>query len=102
MTAPFKLDAFAYATDLSEQAQLAGAVNALAYARGLGRAVLTEGGRIFTGSGVTGCIPRDGKWAVTTQTGEVLAEHPRGAWRNAPLRRCVRRRPCTDAGRPAR
>lgn len=52
----------------------AGAVNALAYARGLGRAVLTEGGRIFTGSGVTGCIPRDGKWAVTTQTGEVLAE----------------------------
>ncbi len=29
VTAPFKLDAFAYATDLSEQARLAGAVNAL-------------------------------------------------------------------------
>ena len=37
VTAPFKLDAFAYATDLSEQAQLAGAVNALKF----------EGGRVF-------------------------------------------------------
>ena len=31
VTAPFKLDAFAYATDLSEQARLAGAVNALKF-----------------------------------------------------------------------
>ncbi len=31
VTAPFKLDAFAYATDLSERAQLAGAVNALKF-----------------------------------------------------------------------
>lgn len=31
VTAPFKLDAFAYATDLSESAQLAGAVNALKF-----------------------------------------------------------------------
>ena len=31
VTAPFKLDAFAYATDLTEQAQLAGAVNALKF-----------------------------------------------------------------------
>jgi shikimate dehydrogenase len=37
VTAPFKLDAFAYATDLSEQAQLAGAVNALKF----------EGDRVF-------------------------------------------------------
>ena len=37
VTAPFKLDAFAYATDLSEQAQLAGAVNALKF----------EGGKVF-------------------------------------------------------
>ncbi len=32
ITAPFKLDAFAFATDLSEQARLAGAVNALKFA----------------------------------------------------------------------
>jgi shikimate dehydrogenase len=31
VTAPFKLDAFAYATDLSERARLAGAVNALKF-----------------------------------------------------------------------
>jgi shikimate dehydrogenase len=31
ITAPFKLDAFEYATDLSEQARLAGAVNALKF-----------------------------------------------------------------------
>jgi len=31
VTAPFKLDAFAYATDLTEQAQVAGAVNALKF-----------------------------------------------------------------------
>ena len=31
VTAPFKLDAFAYATDLAEQARLAGAVNALKF-----------------------------------------------------------------------
>ena len=31
VTAPFKLDAFEYATDLTEQAQLAGAVNALKF-----------------------------------------------------------------------
>ena len=37
VTAPFKLDAFAYATDLTEQAQLAGAVNALKF----------EGGKVF-------------------------------------------------------
>ena len=34
VTAPFKLDAFAYATHLSEQARLAGAVNALKFANG--------------------------------------------------------------------
>lgn len=47
VTAPFKLDAFAYATDLSKQAQLAGAVNALKF----------EGGKVFAqnfdGSGLT-------------------------------------------------
>ena len=47
VTAPFKLDAFAYATDLTEQARLAGAVNALKF----------EGDRIlgqnFDGIGLT-------------------------------------------------
>ncbi|WP_241649084.1 NAD(P)/FAD-dependent oxidoreductase [Paenirhodobacter populi] len=52
----------------------AGGLNALGYARGLGRAVMAEGGRIFTGSAVTGCEPREGKWAVRTSAGEVLAE----------------------------
>ncbi|ANG61585.1 shikimate dehydrogenase [Marinobacterium aestuarii] len=37
VTAPFKLDAFAYATDLSERARLAGAVNAMRF----------EGDRVF-------------------------------------------------------
>lgn len=37
VTAPFKLDAFAYATDRSERAQLAGAVNALKF----------EGSRVY-------------------------------------------------------
>ena len=47
VTAPFKLDAFAYATDLTEQARLAGAANALKF----------DGGRIyahnFDGIGLT-------------------------------------------------
>lgn len=52
----------------------AGGLNALGYARGLGRAVLAEGGRIFTRSGVTGCEKRDGKWSVRTDAGEVIAD----------------------------
>ncbi|WP_137894902.1 shikimate dehydrogenase [Ramlibacter sp. 2FC] len=39
VTAPFKLDAFAYATDLSERARLAGAVNAMKFE---GERVLAE------------------------------------------------------------
>lgn len=49
VTAPFKLDAFAYATDLSEQAQLAGAVNALKF----------EGGRVFAQNFDGGGLTRD-------------------------------------------
>lgn len=46
----------------------------LGYARGLGRAVLQEGGRIFTGSGVAGCEREaGGGWKVTTEYGEVVA-----------------------------
>lgn len=53
VTAPFKLDAFGYATDLSEGAQLAGAVNALKF----------EGGRVyaenFDGVGLVNDIQRN-------------------------------------------
>jgi shikimate dehydrogenase len=53
ITAPFKLDAFAYATDLSEGAQLAGAVNALKF----------EGGKVygenFDGVGLVNDIQRN-------------------------------------------
>ncbi|NUL19483.1 FAD-binding oxidoreductase [Agrobacterium tumefaciens] len=52
----------------------AGHLNPLGYARGLGRAVLQEGGRIFTGSGVAGCEREaGGGWKVTTEYGEVVA-----------------------------
>jgi glycine/D-amino acid oxidase-like deaminating enzyme len=52
----------------------AGGLNALAYARGLGRAVMAEGGQIFTHSAVTGSAHRDGAWQVRTQQGTVRAE----------------------------
>lgn len=52
----------------------AGGLNGLAYARGLGRAVLSEGGRIFTGSGVTGCERTKNAWSVKTAQGSVRAE----------------------------
>lgn len=52
----------------------AGHLNPLGYARGLGRAVIQERGKIFTGSAVTGC-ERDitGGWKVKTDRGEVVA-----------------------------
>ncbi|MBW6418549.1 FAD-binding oxidoreductase [Celeribacter sp. PS-C1] len=52
----------------------AGGLNALAYARGLGRAVLSEGGQIFTGASVTGCERENQSWVVKTQRGSVRAE----------------------------
>ncbi|SOB90096.1 glycine/D-amino acid oxidase-like deaminating enzyme [Rhodobacter sp. JA431] len=52
----------------------AGGLNPLAYARGLGRAVMAEGGRIFTGAEVTDCTPAAGKWRVKTAQGAVLAD----------------------------
>lgn len=52
----------------------AGHLNPLGYARGLGRAVIQERGKIFTGTTVTGC-ERDvsGGWKVKTDGGEVVA-----------------------------
>ncbi|WP_339109711.1 FAD-binding oxidoreductase [Thioclava sp. GXIMD4216] len=52
----------------------AGGLNALGYARGLARAVMREGGQIFTESHVTGTSREGGQWAVTTPQGRVLAE----------------------------
>jgi len=52
----------------------AGGLNALGYARGLGRAVQTEGGRIFTDTEVTGCVRDNGAWVVHTPHGAVRAE----------------------------
>ena len=49
ITAPFKLDAFAYATDLRERARLAGAVNAMKFEDGPegGLEGGSEGGRVI-------------------------------------------------------
>jgi shikimate dehydrogenase len=53
ITAPFKLDAFAYATDLSQRARLAGAVNAMKFE---GERVLAEN---FDGLGLVNDIQRN-------------------------------------------
>lgn len=51
-----------------------GHLNPLAYARGLGAAVMREGGRIFTRSPVVGVTPSAEKWRVSTSEGAVTAE----------------------------
>ncbi len=77
ITAPFKLDAFAYATDLSEDAQLAGAVNALKF----------EGGKVlaenFDGVGLVNDIQRN--LAVPLAGKRVLLLGAGGATRGALL-----------------
>jgi shikimate dehydrogenase len=61
ITAPFKLDAFAYATDLRERARLAGAVNAMKFEDGPEGG--PEGGRViadnFDGVGLVNDIQRN-------------------------------------------
>lgn len=52
----------------------AGGMNALAYSRGLARAVISEGGQIFTDSCATGCSRENNAWVVKTQRGSVRAE----------------------------
>jgi glycine/D-amino acid oxidase-like deaminating enzyme len=52
----------------------AGGLNALAYARGLARAVIEEGGQIFTNSCATECSRENNAWVVKTQRGSVRAE----------------------------
>src|SRR5262249_36327366 len=51
-----------------------GHLNPLGYSRGLARAVLGLGGRIFTGSRVTAIEPAGARWAVVTARGRVLAD----------------------------
>ena len=48
VTTPFKLDAFAYATDLSERARLAGAVNAMKFVGGRAEAENFDGVGLLT------------------------------------------------------
>lgn len=51
-----------------------GHVNPLSYARGLARAVMSEGGTVYTASPVTEVRPEGSRWAVVTPKGEVLAD----------------------------
>ncbi len=52
----------------------AGHLNPLGYARGLARAVVQEGARLYTGSKVTAATPAGSRWSVRTETGSVLAD----------------------------
>jgi glycine/D-amino acid oxidase-like deaminating enzyme len=51
-----------------------GHLNPLAYARGLARAVIQEGGVTHTQSKVDSVAPQQGKWQVKTGKGEVVAD----------------------------
>ncbi|MBP2168228.1 YD repeat-containing protein [Erwinia toletana] len=51
-----------------------GHLNPLGYARGLARAVMAEGGRIFTRSAVSQVTKQGQRWRVATERGSVLAE----------------------------
>ncbi|HLJ22431.1 MAG TPA: FAD-binding oxidoreductase [Stellaceae bacterium] len=52
----------------------AGTIQPLAYVRGLGRAALTAGARVFTESPVDRIAREDGVWRVTTPGGSVRAK----------------------------
>ena len=49
-------------------------MNPLSYVRGLARAVIQEGGAIYTCSPVKKVVEDDGKWLAYTPNGEVLAD----------------------------
>ena len=51
-----------------------GKLNALAYARELGRAAIGAGARVFTQSPATRLVRAEGRWRVSTPRGTVLAE----------------------------
>jgi shikimate dehydrogenase len=77
ITTPFKLDAFDYATELSERAKLAGAVNAMKFS---GERVVAEN---FDGVGLTNDIQRNLKFAMKGR--RVLLLGAGGAARGAML-----------------
>jgi glycine/D-amino acid oxidase-like deaminating enzyme len=52
----------------------AGTVQPLAYARGLARAALGAGARLYTGSPVTALVRKQNRWRLTTPAGTVKAE----------------------------
>jgi len=52
----------------------AGTIQPLAYVRGLGRAAITTGARVFTGSPVERVAREGGVWRLTTQAGSVRAK----------------------------
>lgn len=68
----------------------AGTVQPLAYARGLARAAITNGARIFTRSAVNALTDQGSTWLLGTTSGSVVAEHvivatesySAGAWAN--------------------
>ncbi|MDH3689126.1 MAG: FAD-binding oxidoreductase [Gammaproteobacteria bacterium] len=51
-----------------------GHLNPLGYARGLARAVIEEGGQIYTSSPVTTVHPEGARWRAVTTRGSVLAD----------------------------
>ncbi|RWJ58758.1 MAG: FAD-binding oxidoreductase [Mesorhizobium sp.] len=52
----------------------AGTIQPLSYARGLARAAMSAGARVYTSSGVTGADRSNGKWTVLTAGGSVQAD----------------------------
>jgi len=66
----------------------AGTIQPLAYARGLARAAITAGARVFTGTHAEGAEQAHGKWIVRTAQGSVSADwvfvatdaYTRGPW----------------------
>jgi glycine/D-amino acid oxidase-like deaminating enzyme len=52
----------------------AGTIQPLAYARGLARAAIGAGARLFTGSPVVGAEEAGGRWTVRTAAGSVTAD----------------------------
>ena len=51
-----------------------GHLNPLGYSRGLARAAMSRGARVFTRSPVTGIVPEGTRWRVETAKGAVLAD----------------------------
>ena len=51
-----------------------GHLNPLGYSRGLARAAMSRGARVFTQSPVTAIVPEGGRWRVETGKGAVVAD----------------------------